>query len=417
MFGASLPFNGQQQSPQSPFHPQPAPVMNANQMMQRHSWMPQMGRPASPYFSPANANTYRQRNLSEPILRTCPTGNPSLMVPGQGMSTPSNGTSNDSTHRQNMNTLTISEGEEEEAEKTTLMNQLNEDDDDVYSTEEGSEEEEDEESDDEDEQPLGNQLLFAHHEHNQNDSKSSLISTGSTKDRPMPSRSILKASGIGTSPEMARMPSSPAPWTNRNSSYKNDSSSNEVTSSASELSVLDVTRSQSGSSSSTLSNEEAESSVSTSSSASSSCEALLTPASSSTAVSTVNEADGPLKVSSSTLSNNDEDISGSGSGSDMTTTLQTSSQPPPPQLHNNNNSTTSKSMVVVVVDKEPKRFRFNERVLVGETWPATEYDRRGESIIRLTPALAQAIKMELNEFKAKEMAVHEDSRIYTHLLA
>lgn len=71
----------------------------------------------------------------------------------------------------------------------------------------------------------------------------------------------------------------------------------------------------------------------------------------------------------------------------------------------------------ISVVAETKNFRFNERVLVGETWPAAEYDRRGEALVRLTPALAHAIRMELNEYKVKEMSVHEESRVYTHLLA
>ena len=63
-----------------------------------------------------------------------------------------------------------------------------------------------------------------------------------------------------------------------------------------------------------------------------------------------------------------------------------------------------------------KKFRFNEQVLVGETWGKGDYDRRADNTLRLTPQLAQQIKQELNEYKVMEMAVHEDSRHNTHLL-
>ncbi|XP_051507869.1 phosphatase and actin regulator 2-like isoform X3 [Myxocyprinus asiaticus] len=55
--------------------------------------------------------------------------------------------------------------------------------------------------------------------------------------------------------------------------------------------------------------------------------------------------------------------------------------------------------------------RFNEYVEVTE---AKDYDRRADKPwTRLTPADKAAIRKELNEFKSKEMEVHEDSRQFT----
>ncbi|KAH8152429.1 uncharacterized protein LAJ45_03269 [Morchella importuna] len=58
---------------------------------------------------------------------------------------------------------------------------------------------------------------------------------------------------------------------------------------------------------------------------------------------------------------------------------------------------------------------FSPRITFHDTWPSGEYDRRGEiaTCNRLTPMLAQQIKEELNTFKM-EMAVHEESKVYTH---
>ncbi|XP_015217977.1 phosphatase and actin regulator 2 isoform X2 [Lepisosteus oculatus] len=55
--------------------------------------------------------------------------------------------------------------------------------------------------------------------------------------------------------------------------------------------------------------------------------------------------------------------------------------------------------------------RFNEYVEVTD---AKDYDRRADKPwTRLTPADKAAIRKELNEFKSKEMAVHEESRQFT----
>lgn len=55
--------------------------------------------------------------------------------------------------------------------------------------------------------------------------------------------------------------------------------------------------------------------------------------------------------------------------------------------------------------------RFNEYV---ECTDAKDYDRRADKPwTRLTPADKAAIRKELNEFKSKEMEVHEESKQFT----
>lgn len=58
---------------------------------------------------------------------------------------------------------------------------------------------------------------------------------------------------------------------------------------------------------------------------------------------------------------------------------------------------------------------FSSRIVVFDTYGATDYDRHPElaTCNRLTPLLAQQIKEELNTFKM-EMDIHRDSRVYTH---
>lgn len=60
-----------------------------------------------------------------------------------------------------------------------------------------------------------------------------------------------------------------------------------------------------------------------------------------------------------------------------------------------------------------KRLAFATNLSVYDTFPATVYDRRSEPATwsRLTPALAQRIKEELNSYKMEEMEVHAASRI------
>lgn len=60
-----------------------------------------------------------------------------------------------------------------------------------------------------------------------------------------------------------------------------------------------------------------------------------------------------------------------------------------------------------------KRLAFAANLSVYDTFPATVYDRRSEPATwsRLTPALAQRIKEELNSYKMEEMEVHAASRV------
>ncbi|KAF9174077.1 bud neck involved protein [Mortierella sp. AD011] len=58
-----------------------------------------------------------------------------------------------------------------------------------------------------------------------------------------------------------------------------------------------------------------------------------------------------------------------------------------------------------------------EEPIIHPTWTSDQYDRTSDMNItacRLTPAVAQKIKLELNKFKSQEMEVHENSRMYTH---
>ncbi|GAA5894484.1 hypothetical protein JCM6882_004832 [Rhodosporidiobolus microsporus] len=63
-----------------------------------------------------------------------------------------------------------------------------------------------------------------------------------------------------------------------------------------------------------------------------------------------------------------------------------------------------------------RRIAFAANLSVHTTWPAAIYDRRAEPATcnRLTPALAQQIKEELNSYKMEEMDVHPSSRKLTH---
>ncbi|KAG6829893.1 hypothetical protein H0H92_003026 [Tricholoma furcatifolium] len=62
-----------------------------------------------------------------------------------------------------------------------------------------------------------------------------------------------------------------------------------------------------------------------------------------------------------------------------------------------------------------KKLVFDSNLSVYDTFPASVYDRRSEPATwsRLTPALAQRIKEELNSYKMEEMEVHAASRIHT----
>lgn len=62
-----------------------------------------------------------------------------------------------------------------------------------------------------------------------------------------------------------------------------------------------------------------------------------------------------------------------------------------------------------------KEFRFDESVLVAETFSKVDYERKNDYQLILTPAIAREIKLELNEFKSHEMLVHSESIGNTHL--
>ncbi|KAF8961022.1 hypothetical protein BDZ97DRAFT_1760291 [Flammula alnicola] len=64
-----------------------------------------------------------------------------------------------------------------------------------------------------------------------------------------------------------------------------------------------------------------------------------------------------------------------------------------------------------------KRLTFATNLSVYDTFSASVYDRRSEPATwsRLTPALAQRIKEELNSYKMEEMEVHASSRIHLSL--
>ncbi|CAE7077358.1 unnamed protein product [Rhizoctonia solani] len=66
-----------------------------------------------------------------------------------------------------------------------------------------------------------------------------------------------------------------------------------------------------------------------------------------------------------------------------------------------------------------RRLTFATNLSVYDTFAPSTYDRRSEPATcnRLTPALAQRIKEELNSYKMEEMEVHANSRIHTHFFA
>ncbi|EJD55122.1 hypothetical protein AURDEDRAFT_109579 [Auricularia subglabra TFB-10046 SS5] len=63
-----------------------------------------------------------------------------------------------------------------------------------------------------------------------------------------------------------------------------------------------------------------------------------------------------------------------------------------------------------------KRIVFAPNLSIYDTFSPAMYDRRSEPATcnRLTPALAQRIKEELNSYKMEEMEVHVESRVHTH---
>ncbi|KAF9198532.1 hypothetical protein BGZ49_000627, partial [Haplosporangium sp. Z 27] len=64
-----------------------------------------------------------------------------------------------------------------------------------------------------------------------------------------------------------------------------------------------------------------------------------------------------------------------------------------------------------------KQIQFSTETIIHQTWAPDQYDRTSDPNItahRLTQAIAQKIKLELNQFKSQEMMVHQDSRVHTH---
>ncbi|KAF8939513.1 hypothetical protein BGZ58_009518 [Dissophora ornata] len=71
-----------------------------------------------------------------------------------------------------------------------------------------------------------------------------------------------------------------------------------------------------------------------------------------------------------------------------------------------------------IPSKPARHIKFSStQPLVHLTWTRDQYDRTSDPNItaqRLTPAIAQKIKLELNQFKSQEMVIHQDSVIHTH---
>ncbi|KAG0358685.1 hypothetical protein BGZ54_010323, partial [Gamsiella multidivaricata] len=83
----------------------------------------------------------------------------------------------------------------------------------------------------------------------------------------------------------------------------------------------------------------------------------------------------------------------------------------------NNSIYVSKPSSAPASSKSARQIQFSAAPIIHATWTPEQYDRSSDPNItahRLTPAIAQRIKLELNQFKSQEMAVHQDSRIHTH---
>ncbi|KAF9151331.1 bud neck involved protein [Linnemannia schmuckeri] len=108
----------------------------------------------------------------------------------------------------------------------------------------------------------------------------------------------------------------------------------------------------------------------------------------------------PLQYSTSKSSG-----SGSGSGGPLPTSW----------------SSVSPSPLPLTPPRPPRQLHFSTaQPIIHETWTPDQYDRTSDPNItahRLTPAIAQRIKLELNQFKSQEMLIHQESRINTHFFA
>ncbi|KAF9279330.1 hypothetical protein BGZ68_007988 [Mortierella alpina] len=90
--------------------------------------------------------------------------------------------------------------------------------------------------------------------------------------------------------------------------------------------------------------------------------------------------------------------------------------------HNTNtnfrSSPPSPSINTINVARPTRQLQFSTaQPIIHTTWTSEQYDRTSDPNItahRLTPAIAQKIKLELNQFKSQEMVVHQESRTHTH---
>ncbi|EGN92711.1 hypothetical protein SERLA73DRAFT_190736 [Serpula lacrymans var. lacrymans S7.3] len=102
------------------------------------------------------------------------------------------------------------------------------------------------------------------------------------------------------------------------------------------------------------------------------------------------------------------------------------SSPHPPERSMFNHPNSSAPALSTIISSPPtlthrsattpaKRLTFANNLSVYDTFPPSVYDRRSEPATwsRLTPALAQRIKEELNSYKMEEMEVHASSRMHT----
>ncbi|KAG0200125.1 hypothetical protein BGX28_006705 [Mortierella sp. GBA30] len=82
----------------------------------------------------------------------------------------------------------------------------------------------------------------------------------------------------------------------------------------------------------------------------------------------------------------------------------------------NNNFQTSPAPSSIARPSRQLQFSAAQPV-IHPTWTSDQYDRSSDPNItahRLTPTIAQKIKLELNQFKSQEMVVHQESRVHTH---
>ncbi|KAL1924353.1 uncharacterized protein VTP21DRAFT_7388 [Calcarisporiella thermophila] len=92
------------------------------------------------------------------------------------------------------------------------------------------------------------------------------------------------------------------------------------------------------------------------------------------------------------------------------TNSQIYTPPASPSLSSSFNSSTFSTSL-------RRHLQFSDKVSVYETYPPSLYDRHSDNtatFAKLNASLIMQIKRELNEYKASEMAVHEESRMFTH---